>query len=116
MDLSFLYTGIDTGKFINSSFPFDVCGPNDTISDGNIYIPDYITADNSYVWYWLWILPTISSIFAILRELDQRNKITLMSKIFGPPTKFVDFWKGPKLPDTDTKEVYLQSYVIKERI
>ena len=85
---------------MNNSIPFDLCRPNRTISDNNLYIPDYITADNSFVWYWLWILPTIQLIYVILRELDQRKKITFMSKIFGPPVRFVDFLKGPKLPDT----------------
>ena len=98
MDLSFLYTdGVDFGKYVNSSIPFNQCGSNKTISDGNIYIPDYITAENSYMWYWLWIFPAISLIYGILRHLDQRNKITFMSKVFGPPNNFVDFWKGPKL-------------------
>ena len=110
---------MDVGKFTNFSFPFNFCGiddiTNSTISDDNIYIPDYITADNSYVWYWLWIFPTILMIYAILRELDQREKITFMSKIFGPPIKLVDFYKGPKLPGTD-KDVYLQSYVLTDRI
>ena len=115
--MSFLYTdGVDYGKYVNSSIPLNQCGPNISISHDNIYIPDYITADNSYLWYWIWIFPAISIIYVILIELDQRNKITFMSKIFGPPIKLVDFWKGPKLPDSDTDEVYLQSYVIKERI
>ena len=120
MVLSFLYTDVDVGKFTNFSFPFNFCGiddlTNSTISDDNIYIPDYITADNSYVWYWVWILPTILMIYVILRELDQRKKITFMSKIFGPPVKLVDFWKGPKLPGTETDEIYLQSYVLTDRI
>ena len=88
---------MDGDRFINYSVPFDQCGKNLTISDNNIFIPDYITADNSYVWYWEWIFPTILMIYVILRELDQRNKITFMSKLFGPPVKIVDFYKGPKL-------------------
>ena len=87
---------MDGDRVINSSYPFNLCGSNLTISDDNIFIPDYITADNSYVWYWLWILPTILMLYVILRELDRRNKINFMSKIFGPPTKIVDFLKGPK--------------------
>ena len=116
MDLSYIYTGSDGFKSRNYSAPFNRCRTNYTVIEDNIFIPDYITSDNSYIWYWLWILPTISSIFAVLRELDHRNKITFMSKIFGPPIKLVDFWQGPNLPNTDRKEVYLQSYVIKERI
>ena len=116
MDLPFLYTdGMDYGKYVNSSMSLNQCGPNKTISHDTIYIPDYITADNSYLWYWLWILPTILLIYAILRDLDQRKMIDFMSKIFGPPIKFVDFWKGPKLPGTD-RDVYLQSYVLTDRI
>ena len=107
---------MDVPKFIHYSFPFNLCGPNLTLSDDIIFIPDYITADNSYVWYWLLILPTISLIYAILREFDHRNMIKFMSEIFGPPVRIVDFYKGPKLPNIDTREVYLQSYVIKERI
>ena len=116
MDLSFLYTGIDVENDTNNSLPFNFCGQNHTVSDNNIYIPDYITADNSYLWYWLWILTTISLSYVILRELDQRWKIRFMSKIFGPPVKLVDFWKGPKLPGTETDEIYLQSYVLTDRI
>ena len=116
MDLSFLYTRLDNGKFANHSYPFNLCGPNYTISDGNIYVPDYITEDNSFVWYWLWILPAIQLIYVILRELDRKNKITFMSEIFGPPVKLFVFLKGPKLPDTETDRIYLQSYVLTERI
>ena len=116
MDLPFLYTDDEYGKRHNSTLPFNQCGTNYTISENNIFIPDYITADNSYLWYWLWILPTISLIYAILRELDQRNKITFTSKIFGPPVKFVDFWKGPKLPDKETDGIILQSYVLTDKI
>ena len=116
MDLSFLYTPLDDPKFLNFSIPFNLCGPNFTISEDNIYIPDYITFDKSYVWYWLWILPIVQMIYAILRELDRRNKITFMSKTFGPSVKLVDFWTGPKLPGTEPDGVYLQSYVLTDRI
>ena len=119
MDLSFLYTGLDDAKFYNFTYPFYQCGvdfTNFTISDDNIYIPDYITAENTYLWYWVWILPAISLIYAILRELDRRNKITFMSKTFGPSVKLVDFWTGPKLPGTEPDGVYLQSYVLTDRI
>ena len=104
MDLSFLYTGLDDGLFRNSSFALNRCETNTTISDNVIFIPDYITADNSYVWYWWWILPTIQLIYVILRELDQRKKITFMSKMFGPPVKWVDVWKGPKLSNDQNEE------------
>ena len=116
MDLSFLYTGVDGGKFINYTIAFNQCGANYTINDDNIFIPDYITAENSYLWYWLWILPSILMIYVILRELDQRWKIRFMSKTFGPPVKLVDFWKGPKLLDTEPDGIYLQSNVLTERI
>ena len=54
--------------------------------------------------------------FRVLMQVSYRNMIKFMSEIFGPPVRIVDFYKGPKLPNIDTREVYLQSYVIKERI
>ena len=96
--MPFLFNALDDIKSRNYSIPFNQCGSNLTVSDDNIFIPDYISPENSHLWYWIWILPMINLIYAILRELDQRNKLTFMSKVFGPPIKFGDFWKGPKLP------------------
>ena len=94
----------------NFTFPFYQCDwPNYTISDGNILPSDYVSADSLCLFRWYWIPPVLLVIYTFLRELDQLNLITFMSKYFGSSVYLIDILKGPLILKQNEVEHSLQN-------
>ena len=85
----------NSSKFSN----FDQCHPNVTSLNSATYLSDYLSEDQVFWKYWMWIFPVLCLMQLILRKLDDNGKITIITKVFGPGVSVDEFIRGPILSD-----------------
>ena len=84
----------NSNKFSN----FDQCYPNVT-SLKVTYLSDYLSEEQVYWKYWMWIFPVLCLVQLILRKLDDNGKITIITKVFGSGVSLDEYIRGPILSE-----------------
>ena len=78
---------------------FDQCYPNVTSLNSVTYLSDYLSEDQVFWKYWMWIFPVLCIMQLLFRKLDDNGKITIITKVFGPDVSMNEYIRGPILAE-----------------
>lgn len=84
----------------------------------NTFVKDYLSRDQMYWWYWVWICPVLCLIHIVLRDLEHKGKITFVSKWLGPSISTNAMIKGPvfEKDDQQTEQNYQMEHLVRNAL
>lgn len=85
----------------NSSLTFNLCLQETRRNNSNIDLGDYLSSEQVYWTYWLWILLVLTLIHTILSQFSKILNFSYLTKYCGRPIGMIEFYRGPKLPEQE---------------